>query len=312
MANPTLVIGAASFVGRHLVARLRAGGTQVVGTARQAAGRSGFVACDLCDADAVERVITEVRPARVFHCAAATSAGEAPEALYRLHVGGTLHLLRAISRHAPNAVLLTFGSAAEYGRVADGCLPIGEEQAPGALSFYGASKLAQTHAAAAAASEWGVRVLVLRPFNVLGPGLPGHYFAAAIAQRLLQDGQTDRPFPVANGASTRDFLDVRDVAEACVMLTERAAPPTASMQVYNVASGVETTVLTVAQQLCELAGRRRAVDDGISHSRSGIARSSGDATRLRHTTGWTPGVTLEQSLADLWREATQSVQAPAA
>jgi GDP-4-dehydro-6-deoxy-D-mannose reductase len=302
MANPTLVIGAGSFIGRHLVARLRAGGAEVVGTARQVVGRSGFVTCDLCDADAVERVVKEIRPARIFQCAAVTSAGEAPEALYRLHVNGTLHLLRAVSRYAADAALIAFGSAAEYGRVSEECLPIYEEQPPGALSFYGASKLAQTYATAAAAAEWGLRVLIVRPFNVLGPGLPGHYVAAAIAQRLLQEGQTDGPFPVANAGATRDFLDVRDVAEACVLLTERAVPSPGAPQVYNVASGVETPVLAVAERLCALAGQRRAVDEGASRSRSGIARSRGDATRLQRATGWAPRITLEQSLADMWRE----------
>jgi GDP-4-dehydro-6-deoxy-D-mannose reductase len=301
MANPTLVIGAGSFIGRHLVARLRAGGGEVVGTARQVVGGTGWVSCDLCDAAAVDRVVREVRPERVFQCAAATAAGETPEALYRLHVNGTLHLLRAISRHTPDSIVVVFGSAAEYGRVPDACLPIHEDQPPGDLSFYGASKLAQTHVASAAALEWGLRVLVVRPFNVLGPGLPGHYFAAALAQRLSQDGPTDRPFAVANASATRDLLDVRDVTEACVQLSEDALPPAGSMTVYNVASGVETPILTVAERLCALAGRRRAVDAGVSKSRSGIARSRGDASRLRRATGWAPRIAVEQSVADMWR-----------
>jgi GDP-4-dehydro-6-deoxy-D-mannose reductase len=300
MANPTLVIGASSFIGRHLAARLRAGGAEVVGTARQVTIGNGRVSCDLCDADAVDNVVKEVRPARVFQCAAATAAGERPEALYRLHVNGTLHLLRAISRHAPDAAVVVFGSAAEYGRVPDACLPIHEDQPPGDLSFYGASKLGQTHVASAAAIEWGLRVLAVRPFNVLGPGLPGHYFAAALAQRLLQDGPTDRPFPVANASATRDLLDVRDVAEACVQLSEHALPSPGSMLVYNVASGVETPILAIAERLCALAGRRRAVDAGVNTSRSGIARSRGDASRLRRATGWAPRIGVEQSVAEMW------------
>src|SRR5262249_1706398 len=181
-------------------------------------------------------------------------------------------------------------------------LPIREDYPAQPPSFFGASKLAQTQLAAAAAGEWQLGILVVRPFNVLGPGLPAHYFAAALAERLekakIAGGSGD--FPVVNAEATRDFVDVRDVAEAMVGLVTRAAPPAGTAAVYNVASGRETTVRAVAAKLCRLAGDFQVVDAGAGKSRSSILRSCGDPTRLRQAIGWTPRIGWEQSIEDLW------------
>jgi GDP-4-dehydro-6-deoxy-D-mannose reductase len=307
MSETALVFAGSSFVGGHLARRLRDHGLEVVTTARQPGGASGAWKCDLADEAGVRRVVAECRPRWVFQCAAVTAASGGPALLYHVHVLGALHALAAVARHAPGATVILFGSAAEYGQVPDECLPLAEDQRPGPLSFYGASKRAQTQLASAAAAEWGLRVLVVRPFNVLGPGLPAHYLAGALARRLRDEGPVDRPFPVANGAATRDFVDVRDVAEAVLALAERAEPPRGEAHVYNIASGQETPILAVAARLCALAGGRHAVDQGGQPSRSGVARSRGDASRLRRAVGWAPRVRWEQSVADLWHQLWDGV-----
>jgi nucleoside-diphosphate-sugar epimerase len=302
MAETALVFASSSFVGGYLARRLRDHGVEVVATARRAEGHPGTWNCDLADEGGVQHIVAGCRPRWIFQCAAVTAPGGRPDLLYQVHVHGTLNVLAAVARHAPEATVVLFGSAAEYGRVDNEGQPLAEDQVPGLLSFYGASKLAQTQLAAAAAGEWRLRVLVVRPFNVLGPGLPAHYLAGALARRLHDEGPVDRPFPVANGAVTRDFVDVRDVTEAVLALATRAAPAPGEAQVYNIASGRETPILAVAAKLCALAGRRQVVDEGPSPSRSAIARSRGDATRLRRAVNWEPRVSWEQSLEDLWQD----------
>jgi GDP-4-dehydro-6-deoxy-D-mannose reductase len=297
-----LVLAANSFIGSHLCQQLRDAGVRVVAAARRPDKTTGLEECDLTVADQLEGLIARVQPHWLFQCAGATYAHD-PRNLYHLHVDGTLHLLTAVHRHVQGAVVTLLGSAAEYGLVPANALPVREDYPEAPVSFFGASKLAQTHAASVAAHEWHLRILVVRPFNVIGPGLPAHYFAAALATRL-EDARIARQygdFPVVNAEATRDLVDVRDVVEALFQLVQRAAPPAGTTDVYNVASGRETSVRAVATKLCQLAGDFRVVDAGAGKSRSNISRSCGDSTKMRQATGWEPRIGWEQSIEDLWR-----------
>ena len=300
--GPALVLAGNSFLGRHLCGGLRRAGYEVVATARTPGGTPWMIRCDLTREEAIGELVGSLRPSWVFQCAAVTHSNE-PGELYRLHVDGSLYLLRALARHVPDTPVLFLGSAAEYGPVPPDALPIRETHPAAPTSFFGASKLGQTATARAAAVEWNLRTLVVRPFNILGSGLPGHYFAAALAERLrrarAEGARGD--FPVVNAEATRDFVDVRDVVEALVGLATRAAPTAGSMSLYNVATGRETSILAVAQTLCRLAGDFQAVPAGRGGSRSGIQRSCGDATQLRGVLGWSPRIPWEQSIEDMWR-----------
>jgi GDP-4-dehydro-6-deoxy-D-mannose reductase len=184
-------------------------------------------------------------------------------------------------------------------------LPVDESYRAQPSSFFGASKLAQTEAARIAALEWNLRVFVVRPFNILGPGLPAHYAPAALAQRLLAARIAGPPadFPVVNADATRDFVDVRDVVSAVLQLVSRGIRTAGALEVYNIASGRETTLLALAERLGQLAGGFRPVPAGQERSRSGITRSCGDAGLLRERTGWIPHISWEQSVEDLWSAA---------
>jgi GDP-4-dehydro-6-deoxy-D-mannose reductase len=286
---------------------LRAGGINVVSTGR---GETlGY--CDINDRQSVQNAIGAVGADYVFQCAAATRPTATAAEMYRIHVAGTLNVLGAAADFTPSAVLVFLGSAAEYGVVEDGDLPIREEQPTKPVSLFGASKSAQTQWALAAAAEWRLRVLVARPFNLLGPGLPERYLAAALAKRLLQEGSTTQPLPVANADATRDFVDVRDAVDALVALTEKAAPEPGKPCVYNIATGRETTVMELAHTLCALHGNRCPIHRGAASSRSHISRSCGDALRLRRVTGWQPHLDWRRSLQDLWEhQRNGEVSAP--
>ncbi|HVS38655.1 MAG TPA: NAD(P)-dependent oxidoreductase [Gemmataceae bacterium] len=291
-----LVFAGSSYIGRWLVRRLRERGWRVTATTR-----SGAMPCDLRDAAAVEAAVQAVRPDWVFSCAGATRDEGWREA-FDLHLGGSLNVLDAVRRHAAGAGVTLLGSAAEY---APADFPLREDHPIAPRSFFGASKAAQTQAAAAAAAEWGMRIITARPFNVIGPGLPEHYVAAALAARLRrQSAEAPRDFAVVNAQATRDFIDVRDTAEALAALAE--SPPAAGEHaVFNIATGVETPLLEMAAELGRLAGGFTPVPAGGAASRGGAVRSCGEASRLRRAVGWAPRWSWRESLADLWRSPNE-------
>jgi GDP-4-dehydro-6-deoxy-D-mannose reductase len=298
MNDRALVFAGGSFLGRHVCEALRRAGKQVVWTSRRRL--AGAALCDVTDREQIERLTAKVRPAYVVQCSGATTTTD-PAAMFDVHVRGSLNVLEAVSRHAPHAAILLFGSAAEYGTVEPHALPVDENHPTAPRSFFGASKLAQTELARAAAAERRLRVTVVRPFNVVGPGLPPHYFAAALARRLRDLARTSaREFPVSNLTATRDFVDVRDVVAAAVALLARSAAQSSTFDVYNAASGIETPLYAVAARLGELAGGLTPIDGGGAASRSSLARSCGDAAKLRRDVGWSPQRSWRESIDDLW------------
>jgi nucleoside-diphosphate-sugar epimerase len=298
-----LVVAGQSFVGRHLLERLALRRIPSCPTSRSL--QSGFLACDLRDPRAVDELLKRVQPRWIFACAGAT-ADSRPDELHALHVTAAETLLLAAVRHVPNAVTVLFGSAAEYGPVSAESLPIREDLAPRPQSEYGVSKLAQLQLAVRLAGQHGLRIHAVRPFNLIGPGLGKQYVAAALAARLQQAKLRGRTGAIAidNGHATRDWVDVRDAADAVVRLALDAPPTAGTVGVYNIATGQETSVLTLAEHLCRLAGDFHAIDAGCAESRSGVDRSCGDATRLRAATGWRPCMSWQRSAAELWDAIT--------
>lgn len=297
-----LVIASTSFVGRHLCRRLMQRGIAVQATSRTP--RPGFLPCDLLQPkNAIAVLLQSVQPRWIFVCAGVTAVGT-PEDMHAVHVTATESLLEAVARHAPAAVTMLFGSAAEYGPLPPELLPIGEDTPPQPISAYGKSKLVQLQIARRMAAEHSLHIHVVRPFNLVGPGLGSQYLAASLCERLRQakKGGRSGAFQVSNGHATRDFVDVRDAADAVMALAFDAAPQKGVVGLYNIATGKETSVLALSEHLCQLAGGFHAVDTGRSDSRSGIDRSCGDATRLRDATGWQPAVLWQRSVAEMWRD----------
>jgi dTDP-L-rhamnose 4-epimerase len=133
-----------------------------------------------------------------------------------------------------------------------------DEDAPLApLSSYAASKLAQEHYAAAWARQVPARAVSLRYHNVYGPGMPAdtpYSGVAAIFRSALARGEAPRVFE--DGAQTRDFVHVDDVAAANVAAVDRVADrPDGSHSAYNVCSGNPVTIHGVASALVAADGR---------------------------------------------------------
>ena len=290
--SSVLVIAGNSFIGRAVRDELGRQGWHVVSTSRH---DGDCMYCDVRDAASVSAIIERHRPEAIVQCAGVTDAREAGD-FYRTHVQGTLNLLEAVRRHVPRSPVVLIGSAAEYGPVEAEHLPVTESHPCVPATFYGASKLAQTHIGQVAASSWGLRVRTARLFNVIGAGLPTQYFLASITQRLrsLPPGAT---FPVRNLHATRDFVEVRDAATAIVGLL---APEIPSI-VYNVASGQETSLREVTVYLGELAGGMTPTEGEAVEARVNTQRSQGDGSLLRETIGWEPRFDWRDGVRACWQ-----------
>lgn len=302
-ARRILVTGARGFVGRHLIARLRA---EMPGAELAEAG------FDLTDPAAIEDAVRALRPEACVHLAAVAAipaARQDPQRAWRVNLDGTLALARAVTAHAPGCVLVFASSADAYGGSFRSGRALDETAALAPRNTYAATKAAADLALGAMAAEGGLRVLRLRPFNHTGPGQTSAYVVAAFAEQVARIAAGLQAPVVRVGAldAVRDFLDVRDVCAAyaaCVRRADELAPGT----VLNLASGVPRRVGEALDVLLRLAGVEARVETDAARLRpSDIPTATGDAGLARRVLGWTPEIAWEQTLRDVMADWTERV-----
>jgi GDP-4-dehydro-6-deoxy-D-mannose reductase len=313
-----VVTGAAGFVGRWLSRELVERGWDVAGTTvdgppegvkpNDALASVRWHAADVRRSEDLARVLDATHPEAIFHLAgvAFVPAAQAdPGAALEVNMVAAARLLAETkarrSAGTLDPVVLIVGSGEQYGRhdASEMPLPEAAEQRP--HSVYAASKAAQELVALEAFRSAGVRVIATRSFNHSGAGQAERFVLPALVRRALELRVTGgRTLSIGNTTTIRDFLHVRDVARAYADLVDRGAPG----HVYNVASGVGVDVGALAARVLALVGV-----DAIFNTDAALVRPVevpvliGDATKLRHATGWSPHFTLDSIIEDLIRAA---------
>ncbi len=286
-----LITGGGGFVGHHLSALLERSGDEV---------EICDLETDITDLDSISARIKDVQPDAIYHLAALAHVGDSwldPSKVLTVNVVGTGNVLAAARRHVPDATVLAISSAEVYGIVTPNELPLSEVSEVRPASPYAASKAAAEQVALQAARGFGQRVIVVRPFNHVGPGQAPAFAVPALAKRIVdakESGATT--LTVGTLTTRRDFTDVRDVVVAYRLLVEKGA----AGEVYNVASGVDVSIAEIAASLLTLAGADlEFVEDPALIRPVDVPVLRGDAGRLREATGWSPRIPLEATLADV-------------
>lgn len=294
-----LVTGAAGFFGRHLCSHVRAGGAGVHVTGTDAIGGQDcacdeFVVADLTCAEEVAALVRRAAPDCVIHLAGTFGTDRALD-IYRVNVLGLVALLEAVRAHAPQAAVVTAGSAAEYGLVGPERLPVTEDCPCMPVSAYGQSKLAATQIALMYHRMHGLSVTVIRPFQLLGPGVTTRLAPGAFAEQLRQAvAAGGRVMKVGNLASERDFLDVADAAAGVWALCGKPAPG----EILNLCSGRPTKMSDLLQLMIGVAQADVTVETDPARLRGAADVSSvyGSFEKLNRHCGWRPQRSLEESV----------------
>jgi GDP-4-dehydro-6-deoxy-D-mannose reductase len=298
-----LVTGSTGLCGRALVQHLRAAGVGVDRVSAREAS-DGVECVDFEDAGTLAQLLGRLRPRFIFHLSGALSAAD-PAELIKANCLDAAALIEAILASGIDTRLLVVGSAAEYGPLEVAQLPAREEQICRPRTAYGAAKLAQTRLALARAAA--VPVVVARPSNIVGAGMPESLALGRFAARLAALEQQEAPavLEVGDLSAVRDFIDVADVADLYWQLINS---PAAFGQVVNVATGRGVTMANALELLIEAFGIEVSVSSGlVDNQRSGATSAFIASTeRLERLIGPREFIPLRQSLGHVAAEARRA------
>ena len=304
-----LLTGGGGFVAPYIVAALRAAfpepfSLRLTGQSARDAGDLGELhELDVCNAPAVEDAIAAFQPTHVVHLAGITAVPAAaadPNRAWTVNVLGTLNCARAVLRHAPEAAFVFAGSSQAYGGPPDHGGPLRETDLLRPTSEYGATKAAADLGLGVLAGQ-GLRVVRLRLFNHTGPHQAETFAAPSFAAQIvrIERGEQAPVIKVGNLDAERDFLDVRDVAEAYVAALARAdrLPPGT---VLNICSGRGVRIGDLLNQLVERASRPISVEIDPQRWRDNdVPILVGDPGLARDLLEWTPRRDLSRTMADI-------------
>jgi UDP-glucose 4-epimerase len=291
-----VVTGGAGFIGSHVAERLLARGRAVRIVDDLSSGSRDNVpaGAEFLEGDARDLADRAVQGAEVvYHLAAIPSVPHSidhPVECHRAGVESTIAILHAAERAGVKRVVLA-SSSAVYGD--DGTPPRRESDPARPLSPYALDKWCAEQYLAHWDSRTSLETVSVRFFNVFGPRQdPGSPYAAVIPLFIewLRAGQPMRVY--GDGGQSRDFTYVGDVADGMI-----AAGTAGGLKasVYNIASGVATTVADLGRTIARVAGRPTDLEH-LPPRAGDVRHSWADVSLAKRDLGFTAGTSLEDGL----------------
>jgi GDP-4-dehydro-6-deoxy-D-mannose reductase len=316
-----LVTGASGFVGCHLVRHLLECGDEVVATyfpetpgsyvlslccpKGVADSKLSWKPLDTSNLEACADLLKSAAPEVIYHLAGMSFVPEAERdflGALSSNVVGLDNILR-ISHQLQKSIRVVFVSSADvYGAVGAASLPVREETPTHPVNAYSVSKLM----AEIVADRWtrlgNLEVMVMRPFNHIGPGQNVRFMAASFARQLalIAKGKEAPLIQVGNLSARKDFTDVRDVVRAYRLAAQKGHGR------YVISSGRSLAVQDILDGLISISGLSVKVECDPSRMRSVEASELyGSYEKAEKELGWKPMLSLTQTLSDIYADALE-------
>lgn len=307
MARRALVTGGAGFIGSHIVEAYLAAGWEVTalddlsrGKAAQVPAGVPLVAADI-RSDLARTTVATGRFDVLNHHAAQIDVRysvERPAADADINIAGFVNLLEGAALGGVRRVVFASSGGVVYGN--PDRIPTPESAPKQPVSPYGVSKLSGEHYLRALGDLHGFEGVALRYANVCGPRQDPKSEAGVVSifvSRLL----AGKPLSVfGDGKQTRDYVSVKDVARANVLASTAtlASGDDHDTRAFNIATGVERSVLELAEAVGRVVGRKPELQ--MEAARPGeILRSALDIRKAAAALGWRPEVVFDDGLAML-------------
>ncbi|KPL77018.1 epimerase [Ornatilinea apprima] len=293
-----LITGAAGFLGSALSNQLVQDGHAVRGLDDLSTGdptallpEVRFTRGDINDRPKLWTLLQDVDC--VYHLAARVLVQESvlyPREYNQVNVGGTVTLMEAMRDVGVRRVVF-ISSGAIYGN--QSVQPVREKFAPRPHSPYAVSKLAAEYYVRTIGELWGMETVCLRVFNAYGPGQQMPPVYTPVIPNFLRQALMNGTLVIhGDGKQTRDYAYIDDVVRAMVAAS---TAPDIHHDIINVGSGVETSVLDLANLVCEVTGKQPEIVINPRNA-GGPGRLCADLSLAREKLGFEPRLSLTAGL----------------
>jgi UDP-glucose 4-epimerase len=270
-----------------------------------ASGRVRIVNGDIRDRELVRRTMEGIDV--LFHQAAIriTQCAEDPRLALEVLVDGTFNVVEAAKNQGVQKVVAA-SSASVYGQAEE--FPTTEKHHPyDNRTIYGAAKTFNEGLLRSFSDTDGLRYVALRYFNVYGPRMDMHGVYTEVLIRWMERIAAGKPpLILGDGSQTMDFVHALDIAHANIL----AAKADVTDEVFNIASGVEISLLDLARTLLRAMGSNHRLEFGPQRKVNPVARRLADTTKAQRLLGFRAAIPLEDGLRGLvgwWQEQREAV-----
>ena len=301
----SLITGGAGFIGSHIAHTLLKKGHKVIVFDNFSSGSLDNLKDIKSQIKIIKGDITDFKQLKaafkgvdyVYHHAALVSVAESmakPQDTQKINIEGTNNVLEAAKQTGVKRVLLA-SSSAVYGNGKQ--IPYKENGPTDCQSPYAASKLIGEELLKMYNKSYGLNTVMVRYFNVFGPGQnPNSPYAAVIA-KFMQCAEQGKAFCIGwDGKQSRDFVFIEDVVAATILVMMKGK----AGEVYNVASGKTHNLLQLASAIEQVKGVK--LERTFRPKRAGdVKKSAADITKITKL-GYKAKFNLKEGLSLMCKE----------
>ena len=262
---------------------------------------------DLLEQKKLFQCIDKTKPDYIFHLAALSHVGESwkkKREIVETNLLGCVSLLEVLSSLNFQGKIIIISSGECYGFVPEELQPIKENHPLSPRTPYSLSKYLQEKVAEYFYEVEGLNIIIVRPFNHIGPKQSPNFVTSEFAYKLalIESGKSEPVIKVGNLEAKRDFTNVIDVVNAYYLIALYGK----SGEVYNVASGKAISIRDILDLYLSFSRLKiEVIVDKNKFRPVDIPVLSGDFSKLNELTGWYPQISIEESLQEIlnyWRD----------
>jgi nucleoside-diphosphate-sugar epimerase len=211
-----------------------------------------------------------------------------PREMFDVNINGTLNMLELCRINEANFI---FTSSYVYGNPK--YLPIDEKHPIESFNPYCQSKLIGEDLCKCYYNDFGVPIIIFRPFNIYGPGQKEEFLIPFIQKQIKEDGIVTLNDP----RPKRDYIHVDDVVDAYCKAVDYNKT---EFDIFNLGSGISYSVKEIAEMLINSSGKEKSIKFPVKYRKNEILDTIADNMKARRILNWEPKTSIEMGITTLY------------